>query len=281
MIRSGAAAALALFLMSLAAGSRAEDGTATVRLYAAGSLKAALTDAARAFTIARGVKVEAVFGPSGLLREQLEAGQAAGGGGVFVSADLKNPLMLERDGKAGPVVLVARNRLCALARPGLPVTSETLLDAMLDPAIKLGTSTPKADPSGDYAWEVFRKAEALRPGSRERLEGKALKLVGGPESAKPPEGVTAYAWHVREGRADLFLTYCTSARTATTEMPGAKVVDLPPDLATGAEYGLTVLKSADDKGEGASLAFFLLSPEGQNILAKQGFDSPLLPRGSP
>jgi ABC-type molybdate transport system substrate-binding protein len=40
-------------------------------------------------------------------------------------------------------------------------------------AVKLGTSTPLADPSGDYAWEVFRKADALRPGAFSKLEQKS------------------------------------------------------------------------------------------------------------
>jgi ABC-type molybdate transport system substrate-binding protein len=57
---------------------------------------------------------------------------------------------------------------------------------MLDPTVRLGTSTPKADPSGDYAWEVFRRAEAVQPGSRERLEAKAIKLTGGPAAPQPP-----------------------------------------------------------------------------------------------
>ena len=46
--------------------------------------------------------------------------------------------------------------------------------------MKLGTSTPKADPSGDYAFEVFRKAEAIKPGAQAALEKKALQLTGGP-----------------------------------------------------------------------------------------------------
>ena len=48
---------------------------------------------------------------------------------------------------------------------------------MLDPAVKLGTSTPKADPSGDYAFEVFAKAEKLKPGANAALEKKALQLT--------------------------------------------------------------------------------------------------------
>jgi hypothetical protein len=39
--------------------------------------------------------------------------------------------------KSGPVLLFARNRLCALVKPGLKVDSAGLLDHMLDPAIKL------------------------------------------------------------------------------------------------------------------------------------------------
>jgi len=95
-------------------------------------------------------------------------------------------------------VLFARNRLCALVKPGLKVDSANLLDRMLDPAIKLATSTPKADPSGDYALEVFAKAESIRPGARAALEKKAAQLTGSADSAQPPAGRNAYGWHVGE-----------------------------------------------------------------------------------
>ena len=127
------------------AGLRAED---RVCLHAAGSLRPALREVARAYTAAHGAKVQAQFGASGLLRVRLEGGEP---GDVFASADLGHPLALARAGKSGPVVLFARNRLCAIARPGLPVTPETVLATMLAPANKLGTSTPRNDPAGDYA----------------------------------------------------------------------------------------------------------------------------------
>src|SRR5262245_31124587 len=92
---------------------------------------------------------------------------------------MEHPQALATAGKSGPVVLFARNRLCALVRPGLAVESATILDRMLDANVKLGTSTPRADPSGDYAWEVFRKADSLRPGAFAVLAGKALQLTGG------------------------------------------------------------------------------------------------------
>ncbi|HVQ79167.1 MAG TPA: substrate-binding domain-containing protein [Pseudolabrys sp.] len=114
--------------------------------------------------------------------------------------------------KSGPVIRFARNRLCALVKPGLAVDSTTLLARMLDKNVKLGTLTPKADPSGDYAFEVFPRAEVVKPGAQTELEKKALQLTGSASSAPPPADHTAYGWHVSEGRPDIFLTYCTNAQ---------------------------------------------------------------------
>jgi molybdate transport system substrate-binding protein len=135
----------------------------TVQLYAAGSLRGALTDAAKAFEAKAGNKVAAKFGPSGALKNEI-----AGGANVqlFASANMEHPQALHDAGKSGPVVRFARNRMCALANPLLKVDGENLLARMLDPLVKLGISTPKADPSGDYAIEIFRKAGAIKRGAR-------------------------------------------------------------------------------------------------------------------
>jgi molybdenum ABC transporter molybdate-binding protein len=147
-----------------------------VLLYSAGSLRSALNEAAAAFEAAHGQRVQAKYGASGLLKDEIAGGAPAS---VFASANMEHPQALANAKKSGPVVLFARNRLCALVRPGLAVESATLLDRMLHAGVKLGTSTPRADPSGDYAWEVFRKADKLRPGAFATLETKALQLTGG------------------------------------------------------------------------------------------------------
>jgi molybdate transport system substrate-binding protein len=247
------------------------DDAADVRLLAAGSLRAAMNEIAAAFTGSTKVKVDAGFGPSGVLRERIEKGEAAD---VFASADMGNPLALSRAGKSGPVVLFARNRLWALVRPGLSVTPDNFLATLLDPQIKLGTSTPKADPLGDYTWAMFTKAEAIKPGSRAILNAKAQKLIGGPPiTAPPPAGVDVFAWHLREAHADVFIEYCSAGGGFKKDLPGATVVDLPADLATGADYGLTALPTKNRNA--ADFAFFILSPEGQSILSHNGFDAPL------
>lgn len=244
-----------------------------IKLYAAGSLRAALTDVARRFAASGGEPVEAKFGASGSLKDEIAGGAKAE---VFASANMEHPLALAASGKSGPVVLFARNSLCALVRADLAVMSDTLLDRMLDPAIKLGSSTPKFDPSGDYTFAMFAKADALRPGARKILEGKALQLVGSPMSATPPAGHTAYGWHVMEGRADIFITYCTNVAAAVKENPGQQNVSLPNALNIGADYGLTVLRDASLAAH--RFALFVLSSESQRILASHGFTAPTLPQ---
>jgi molybdenum ABC transporter molybdate-binding protein len=243
-----------------------------LQLLAAGSLKAALGDVAAAYEEAYGATVKTTFGASGLLRERIEKGETAH---VFASANLRHPQTLVTAGRGGPVALFARNKLCALAQPGLAVDSANLLQTMLDPQVRLGTSTPKADPSGDYAWALFAKAGALQAGAKARLEEKALQLTGGPDSAKAPEGRNTYGWVMESGQADLFLTYCTNAVLAQKEVPGLQIVAVPAELAVGADYGLVVLDGAP--AEAWRLAFYILSPAGQKVLAGYGFESGALP----
>jgi molybdenum ABC transporter molybdate-binding protein len=238
----------------------------TVKLYSAGSLRSALTDVAKAFQAVSGHTVEAKYGPSGLLKNEIAGGAPAQ---VFTSANTDHPQALHDAGKSGPVRLFARNKLCALVKPGLHVTSENLLERMLDPNVKLGTSTPKADPSGDYAFEVFHKAGAVTPGTQATLEKKALLLTGGATSAAAPSGRAVYGWHVAEGRADIFLTYCTNAVVAQKENPGQQIVALPDNLSVGADYGMTVMNGAPAAAQ--QFAGFIMSPAAQRILVSHGF----------
>ena len=260
-----AAAMMGMFTMSA-------NASEAVLLHAAGSLRGARSEISQAFEKSSGLKAQAKFGPSDLLKDEIAAGGKAE---VFASANMEHPLALAKAGKSAPVVLFARNKLCALVRPGLTVTTDTLLERMLDPEIKLGTSTPKADPSGDYAFEAFRKAEAVRPDARGALEKKALQLTGGTASTAVPAGRNPYGWHIAEGRADIFLAYCTAARDARKENPDLQGIALPDALAVSADYGLTV---TNDASPGAfRFALFILSSEGQHILASHGFSAPALP----
>ena len=258
--------ALVVATLAMSATAAAQE---PVKLFAAGSLRGVMTTLASAWAASGGGKVAATFGASGLLRDRIAKGEPAD---VFASANMEHPQSLAAAGRAGPVSLFARNQLCALSTPAARVTTETLLDRMLDPQVKLGMSTPKADPSGDCALELFARAGKVRPGVEATLVAKALKLTGGPDSPPPPPDRSVYGMLVAGGQADIFLTYCTNALAAQKESPSLVVTAIPPALAVGADYGMTVLAGAPVSAD--RLAAFVLSPEGRRIIQSYGFALP-------
>ena len=245
---------------------------APLEFRAAGSLKAAMGELLSEYQKVEQEVIHADFAPSGLLRKRIENGEQVD---LFASANMKHPEMLKNAGKSGSVVMFARNKLCAIAQPEVDVTADTLLNTMLDSSIKVGISTPKADPSGDYAWALFAKADKLKLGATEQLESKALQLTGGPHSDKAPAGRNTYGWVMENKRADIFLTYCTNAVLAQKELPKLQIVQIPEGLSVGANYGLTIIHNAQT--DSAKLAMFILSKQGQKILFSYGFDAPLMP----
>lgn len=244
---------------------------AGIKVLAAGSLRAALTDAAKAYEAAApGRKVELGFGASGLLKDRLVGGERAD---VFASANMEHPQALAAAGKAAAPQAFARNRLCALGAPGFEATPDTLIDCLLDPKVRVGTSTPKADPAGDYAFAMFERIEKSgRTGANKLLSEKALQLTGGPNSPPPPKDRNVYGALLAANAADVFLTYCTNIVIAQREEPALRRIEIPDAVNVSASYGVTVLDGAAESA--TQFVQFLLSPAGQGVLARHGFASP-------
>ena len=242
-----------------------------LRIYAAGSLTGAFTDMIKEFAAPEGEVASPVFGPSGVLREKIQHGDAVD---VFASADMDQPRTLSRERGGLPVMLFTRNRLCALGRSALGLSADNLLDRLLDPSVRLATSTPGADPGGDYAWAVFARAEKVHPGAQAILQAKARKLVGGPNTPLLVPGRGAVEGVFLADRADVMLGYCSSGQPVVRAIPGLSNVPLPASLTVGPAYGLIVLS---DKPLAAGFALFVLSERGQTILSKHGFDPTGLP----
>ena len=261
-------AVVAAVTVGVASGGAAAQAQRDLAVFAAGSLRAPLTEIAQAFeAIHAGQRVVLTFGASGLLKDRIAGGEHAD---VFASANMEHPQALAVAGKAAPVTRFARNALCALAAPGVAVTSNTLVERMLDPAVKVGTSTPKADPSGDYAWMMFERVEkAGRSGAFKTLSEKARQLTGGPTSPPAPSGRNVYAALVSGGQVDIFITYCTNAKAAAAEVPALQVVEVPAQINVSADYGVT--RTTDAVPLAADFISFLLGREGQSILARHGF----------
>ena len=150
----------------------------TVLLHAAGSLRGALTDVAKAFEAETGGKVQAKYGASGLLKDEIAGGAKAD---VFASANMEHPQALAR-GEA--------------QRAGRAVRAQ--------PAVRAGAARARghaghaARPharSGDQARHLDAEGRSIRrlrlrgvpqgrerssPGASATLEKKALQLTGGP-----------------------------------------------------------------------------------------------------
>jgi molybdate transport system substrate-binding protein len=268
-MRTGGLLLLALFCLASMTGTAKAD---TVHVLAAGSLREVMAAIGDRYQQQTGTAISGAFGPSGLLRERIEKGEHAD---LFASADMGQPLQLQSEGRAVRVVMFTRNKLCGFATQKVGLTTPNFVDRLLDPAFKLGTSTPKADPGGDYAWAMFHRIDAQRPGSYAILDKKAQQVVGGPTNNAPVGGKDPVVAAFANGRIDIFIGYCSGAKRLQSQMPELQAAEVSHAIATGPEYGLAVLKGADPRTP--DLALFMLSPDGQQIFAQHGFSPVTLP----
>ncbi|MDE1991478.1 MAG: molybdate ABC transporter substrate-binding protein [Rhizobiaceae bacterium] len=238
--------------------------TNSAQVLSAGSLRHAFPLIIEAFDQATGVAVSLSLGPAGLLRERIEAGEAFD---LFASANMAHPIRLAAAGMAEEAICFARNRLCAIARSNLGLTTENFLDLLSQPSVKIGTSTPGDDPSGDYAFEVFERIEEAHPGRGAALKSRARQLVGGRNSPPTPAGKGG-GYLITDGEADLMLSYYSNARLLEAD-PAFAVVEIPAEFAPRVEYGLVLRRGAPD--EARQLRDFILSDRGQAILEATGF----------
>ncbi len=241
-------------------------------VHAAGSLRAAFTVLGACFEREFRRPLTLCFGAAGLLRDRLQAGEPSS---LFASANLDHPQALVSTGRAHTVSPFARNRLCLLVAPGFDLRGQGLASRLLDADVRIGTSTPGADPSGDYAWQLFDHIEAsgsAPAGSAAVLKTRALQLTGRGEKTEEGDGRSRYGSLLQAGQADVFITYRSNAVRACADFPALRLLDLPDALAVDVRYGLVVLEP--EPAGGAAFAAMLLGSPGQAVLRDHGFSSP-------
>jgi molybdate transport system substrate-binding protein len=240
-------------------------------VYGAGSLRESIGEIAKSFGSAHDLTVTTHFGPSGRLREQIEAGDHAD---LFTSADVGHARKLVTEGRASVMAVFARNTVCLLSPPAFGATTATPLDTLLAQTGRIGISPPKADPLGDYTMALFDAADRLRPGAGANLRGRA-EIVDTPPGSPPPKSGDALTDAIQQGRVVAGIVYCSGRERYGKLLPDAALVEFPPNLQVGPEYGLAVMNNAPP--EAAMLALTILSPEGQAVLARWGFKPVTLP----
>ena len=262
--------ALLIAAAGLAGSSPARAAGETVEIYSAGSLRGVVNELAREAS-AFNVEIKATFGGSGSLRERIEKGESPD---LFMSADVGSPQKLEFQGRTVvPAIAFARNRMCIVSRKSAGVTARNLIDRLLAKDVRLKTSTPIADPAGDYAWAIFDRIDMLRPGAGAKLKERAQALMN--VSAAPSPGQSAAAALFLANQIDMSITYCSASPALEKEVPDLTSLVVPPQLDPHPVDGIAVLSN---RPQSMRIALFLLSQKGQAIIAQEGL-VPLLDQG--
>jgi molybdate transport system substrate-binding protein len=248
----------------------AEERELTV--FAAGSLREAIGAIAEDFGAAHKLQIRTEFGPSGRMRERIERGEQAD---LFASADIGHARTLVEQGRAAVMAMFARNSICALAPESLGLTEATIVDKLLDPATRIGISTPKVDPLGDYTVEVYHRVSREDASAADDLTARSTVIEVPPGGPRPGTG-DAFADALQDRRVDLEIVYCSGRDRFARLLPTARMTPFPPGLQVGPEYALAVLKNGDPLA--GELALYVLSPRGQAILERSGFTPVSLPQ---
>ncbi|HED3139551.1 molybdate ABC transporter substrate-binding protein [Citrobacter farmeri] len=226
-----------------------------MRIFAAGSLRAVWQSLMACF---QEKDVLCDFGPAGLLRERIDAGEPCD---FFASANMAHPQTLLDAGRAQSVAPFATNRLCLTVRADAVREGDDWLSLLTRPDLRIGTSTAGCDPSGDYTQLLFSRMGDAGTRARER----AVALVGGRDTLPLPAGSLAAEWLIGNDDTDVFIGYASYApRLRLIET--LTVVEIPEPYNPIAEYGFACLS---DKGK--PFADFLLTPEARLILCQHGF----------
>lgn len=246
----------------------------SVTVFSAGSLRVGLEDVTALAHEEYGIQAHVEYGPSGLLRERIEAGERPH---LLASADMHHPTVLWERALALPPISFVTNTLCLMlgeyAQP--PATakrdSRALVQWLLDDDVRLATSTPKLDPSGDYAWDFFRKADGVVSGAFDTLTAKAVQAVGGrnPEGFLTVDGLNPVSRLFLEDKTDVFVGYTSSARLVAAQAPKVRILEPPIEMKVNTTCGMAIMPHAHK--EAYQLACLMLSQIGKQRFIEKGF----------
>lgn len=250
-------------MASLEKESRLAVDTVVPLIVAAGSLCMAMDEIIQAYQVQSGAVFTAKYGPSGKLRQEIEAGAKVD---VFASASSAHTQALAKQKLLGPSEVFTHNDLCVLSKPELNLSTENMLEVLSRPCVRVATSTPLSDPMGDYTWQFFENADKKRADFYQLLDAKVRKLSGArvPSAEEKLPYITAF----KDDKADAYIMYRTNALITKKALTHLNVVSISKDLNVRSEYGI----AADlNSIVGKDFVRFVMQATAQNILKNYGF----------
>lgn len=234
-------------------------------IFAAASLTEAFTEIGEAFKAAHpGTEVTFNFTGSQQLAQQLAQGAPAD---VFASA---NQLQMEAVVEAGRVVagnpqVFAHNRLVVIYPKGNPAGLAGLRD-LAKPGLKLVLAA-KEVPVGGYTIQFLEKASQSSDFGADFMDRVLSNVVS------YEENVRAVYNKVALDEADAGIVYATDIPKDNPDAVGK--VDIPDKLNVVAEYPIAPVNDSSYPELAGEFVAYLLSPQGQEILAEYGFSPPI------
>jgi len=258
-----AGAAVSLIGCSMAATPAASGGApaASLTIYGAASLKAALAQVQTTYEAANpGTTLTISTDSSATLETQIEQGAPAD---VFLSADTSNPQKLVDKGLAsGSVVTFAGNLLTII----VPKTNPAGITSPADLA-KAGVKVIAAGdtvPITKYATQLVANL-AQQPGYPAAFAAKYAANIVSKE-----DNVSAVVSKIALGEGDAGICYVTDAKTSTDVL----TIAVPAAANVPATYGGVVVKASANQAAATAFLAWLAGPDGQAILASFGFLPP-------
>ena len=220
-----------------------------ITVFAAASLTDAFDEVGTAFEDANpDVNVEFNYGPSSGLREQIVAGAPAD---VFASANTSNMDQIVEAGAADDPQDFATNLLEIVVPAGNSAGVTGLAD-FANTDLLIGLCAEEV-PCGDFGREALANAEVT------------------PSIDSNEPDVRALLTKIEAGELDAGIVYVTDVRVAGDAVEG---IEIPADDNVTATYPLAALTDAGNAEVADAFVEFVLSDDGQEILASYGFDSP-------
>lgn len=229
------------------------DGDQAVTVFAASSLTDAFTEIGVGFEAANpGTTVEFNFGASSDLVDSLTSGEAIGTADVFASADEDNVAeLVEAGDSADDPQVFARNQ-AEIAVPAGNPGDVTGIEDLADEGLFVGVCAPDV-PCGAYAQEVFDNA-GVTP-SIDTEEARVTDVVA----------------KVAGGDLDAGIVYATDVLANADEVDG---VEIPAEFNVEAIYPIATVREAPAAEGAGAFVEYVLSEEGQAVLAEYGFLPP-------
>lgn len=254
-------AKLMVLLLSIAvAGAGCSSGQASengseekLTVFAAAHLTEAFKDAKKAFEDKTGIDVTISFAGTQIIRTQIEHGAPAD---VFASANLSHMKALEKKGLVQKHKKFAYNTMALIVPKSNPAGIHSLKDlAKNGLRLVVGVDTV---PVGIYTREILEKA------NKEYGSGYKKKVMANVVSLET--NVKKVAGKVTLGEADAGIVYVTDLTKEVRKK--VKVIDFPKDLNVVATDTIAVVKDAEHPETAKKWIQFVMSEEGQNILAE-------------